>query len=76
MILVGFIIGVVLGLLYLRTRRPASIEADVPATLLWRFRVTSYGSYVLLWGGIAVFMTLLVARARKRHAAQGARATC
>ncbi|MCU1676358.1 MAG: hypothetical protein JWM93_1116 [Frankiales bacterium] len=51
----------------------SSDPVDIPAPLLWRFRITSFGSYVLLWGGMAVAFTLLTARERARASAARAR---
>ncbi len=58
------ILAVALGVLFLAL--PARPDpADYPAGLLWDFRVASFGSYIILWGGLAAAFTLLTARERR-----------
>jgi hypothetical protein len=60
------ILAVALGIMY--AVLPARPDPnDYPAGLLWQFRITSYGSYLILWGGLAVVFTLLTARERSRR---------
>ena len=55
---VAGLLAAALGVMFLAL--PANTDALVlPADLVWRFRITSFGSYVLLWGAIAVAFTLL-----------------
>ena len=49
---------------------PADPDAlDVPAALLWEFRVLAFASTTLLWAGLGVSFGLLQLRARSRSAA-------
>jgi hypothetical protein len=62
------ILAAALGIMY--AVLPARPDPnDYPAGLLWEFRITSYGSYLILWGGLAVVFTLLTHRERSRTAA-------
>ena len=51
-----------------------SDPVDIPAALLWRFRITSFGSHLLLFGGMATFFTVLTNRERFRSQARRERA--
>ena len=65
---VAGILAAALGLLFAALPdRPD--PADFPAGLLWTFRITSFGSYLILWGGLACSFTLLTARAARRSGA-------
>ena len=59
-------IGVFGALLALYPSTPDSISPDVPAALVWDFRLRSLGSLALLWGGIGagfgLFMNSLAQR--------------
>jgi predicted cobalt transporter CbtA len=59
-------IGAFGALLALYPSTPDSISPDVPAALVWDFRLRSLGSLVLLWGGIGagfgLFMNSLTQR--------------
>jgi len=64
---VVLVLGVTLGILFLSL--PARPDpANFPAGLLWNFRIASFGSYVILWGGLASAFTLLTTRERRRLA--------
>jgi hypothetical protein len=66
---VAAILGLALGVLFLAL--PARPDpAGYPAGLLWNFRIASFGSYVVLWGGLAAAFTLLTSRERSRARAR------
>jgi predicted cobalt transporter CbtA len=48
---------------------PDSISSDVPAALIWRFRVASLGGNMLLWSTLALGFGALSAEARQQNAA-------
>jgi hypothetical protein len=59
---VTVILAAALGVLFLAL--PARPDpSGFPAGLLWTFRIASFGSYVVLWGGLACAFTLLTRRA-------------
>ena len=66
---VAVIVSVGLGATFLLLP-DLSDRVDIPAALLWRFRITSFGSHLLLWGGLATFFTLLSTRERSRAQAK------
>jgi len=44
------------------------VPADFPATVLWRFRVTSLGSQLVLWTSLGLLFGLLTERVDEPHA--------
>lgn len=50
------------------------VIADIPADLLWSFRVATLGTQTVLWLALAVVFALLVERGERRTARRGARA--
>lgn len=59
-VMVGVVVVAVLGLVVaVMPPPPDAISPDVPAALIWRFRVASLGGNLLLWGLLAVGFGLL-----------------
>lgn len=46
---------------------PDTVPADVPAALVWRFRLASLGQLLVLWGGIGLAGGWLLDRAARRR---------
>lgn len=62
--------GVLLATLALPFALPANTDSlDVPAGLLWQFRLLGFCTSTLLWAGLAVTFGLLAERGESRHAA-------
>ncbi len=64
---VALAIGTALALL-----PPAPDPVEVPATLIWRFRLASLGGNAMLWGVLSVGFGLLASEAARRRALVGA----
>lgn len=54
---------------------PAPDAVDVPATLVWRFRLASLGANLTLWTILTLGLTWVVGEAGRRHAEQPAALT-
>jgi predicted cobalt transporter CbtA len=51
---------------------PDTISGDVPAALIWRFRIASLSGNMLLWSTLALGFGALCAEAVRRRAEAGA----
>lgn len=68
------VVAVLLATLALPFALPADTDAlDVPAGLLWQFRLLAFATSTLLWAGIAVTFGLLVERGERRDGKQTSR---
>ncbi|HVQ93126.1 MAG TPA: CbtA family protein [Mycobacteriales bacterium] len=63
----GYVVVIVLAWLIMPT--VSEVPAEFPATVLWRFRVASLGTQVVLWGTCGLLFGALTDRSLRRGAA-------